>query len=387
MTARSLEELASPYLQGLVPYIPGKPIDEVERELGITRAIKLASNENPLGPSPLALRALRDALSESHRYPDGGGYYLKQGLARHLGLTSDHLVLGNGCNELLELMARCFLLPGDEVVIADPAFVIYGMLAHLQGCTTVRVPLKAWTHDLEAMAKAVTSKTKMVFVGNPNNPTGTAVRPAELTGLMDALPDDVIVVIDEAYIEYVPPEMAPDSLGFVRQGRPVIVLRTFSKIYGLAGLRVGYGMAPPPMVELLERVRAPFNVNTLAQRAALAALDDDAHLSNSRSINELGRAYLSGELQRLGLECPPSVANFLLIDLKQDGRAVADALLRMGVIVRPLGGATLKTHIRVTIGTPPENERFIEALRTVLGKEQRSALSDQQPGKELIAEG
>lgn len=361
-----LEELASPYLQGLVPYIPGKPIGEVERELGIAGAIKLASNENPLGPSPLALRALRDALSESHRYPDGGGYYLKQALARRLELTSDHLILGNGCNELLELMARCFLLPGDEVVIAEPAFVIYGMLSQLQGCTTVRVPLKAWTHDLEAMAKAVTDRTKMVFVGNPNNPTGTAVTPAEFTKFMDALPDRVIVVIDEAYIEYVPPEMTPDSLRVVRQGRPVIVLRTFSKIYGLAGLRVGYGIAPPPMITLLERVRAPFNVNALAQRAALAALDDDAHLSNSRAVNEQGKTYLLGELQRLGLDCPPSVANFLLVDLKQDGQAVADALLRAGVIVRPLSGTTLKTHIRVTIGTPPENERFIEALKAVL---------------------
>src|SRR5574337_1634703 len=196
--AKSLEALASPYLHGFVPYIPGKPSGAVEREFGIGGAIKLASNENPLGPSPLALRALRDALPESHRYPDGGGYYLKQGLARHVGLPSDHLVLGNGCNEVLEMMARCFLLPGDEAIVADPAFAIYGMLSHLQGCATIRVPLKAWTHDLEAMAKAVTPRTKMVFVGNPNNPTGTAVRPAELRAFMDALPADVIVVIDEA---------------------------------------------------------------------------------------------------------------------------------------------------------------------------------------------
>jgi histidinol-phosphate aminotransferase len=367
--AKSLTELASPYLHGLVPYTPGKPIEEVERELGITGVVKLASNENPLGPSPLALRALWEALPESHRYPDSGGYYLKARLAARLKLTPGHLVVGNGCNEVLELMARAFLLPGDEVVIADPAFVIYGMLAHVQGCTRVLVPLKAWTHDLEAMAKAVTSKTKMVFVGNPNNPTGTAVRPAELTAFMDAVPEDVIVVIDEAYIEYVPPEMVPHLLEYVRQGRWAIVLRTFSKIYGLAGLRIGYGMAPPPMVELLERVRAPFNVNALAQRAALAALDDHAHLSSSRQVNELGKAYLSDGLTRLGLEFPPSVANFLLVDLKQDGRAVADALLRMGVIVRPLGGAQLKTHIRVTIGTPPENERFIDALRSVLQSE------------------
>ncbi len=364
--ARSLEELASPFLKGLIPYTPGKPVEEVERELGITGAIKLASNENPLGPSPLALRALREALPESHRYPDGGGYYLKRGLADRLGVTPEHLILGNGCNEVMDLMARCFLLPGDEVVIADPAFVIYGMLAHVQGCNKVLVPLKGWTHDLEAMAKAVTPKTKMIFVGNPNNPTGTAVMPAEIATFMNAIPEEVIVVIDEAYIEYVPPELVPDSLSYIRQGRWVIVLRTFSKIYGLAGLRIGYGIASPSMVELLNRVRAPFNVNALAQRAALAALDDQHHVASSRKINELGKGYLFAELDRLGLHSPPSAANFLLVDLKRDGQAVAEALLRMGVIVRPLGGPYLTTHIRVSIGTPPENERFIEALKTVL---------------------
>lgn len=367
--SKSLEERASPFLKGLIPYSPGKPVEEVERELGIKGAIKLASNENPLGPSPLALRALKEALPECHRYPDGGGYYLKRGLARHLDMSPDHLILGNGCNEVLELMARCFLMAGDEVVIADPAFVIYGMLAHLQGCNKVLVPLKDWTHDLEAMAKAVTPKTKMVFVGNPNNPTGTAVRPAALEAFMKAIPEDVIAIVDEAYIEYAPPELAPDSLSHVRQGRWVVILRTFSKIYGLAGLRIGYGIAPPPMVELLDRARAPFNVNALAQRAALAALDDQHHIASSRKVNELGKAYLSSELARLGLQSPPSAANFLLVDLKRDGRAVAEALLRLGVIVRPLGGPCLQTHIRVSIGTPPENERFIEALGRVLQKE------------------
>jgi histidinol-phosphate aminotransferase len=361
--ARSLEELASPFLKGLIPYSPGKPVEEVERELGITGAIKLASNENPLGPSPLALRALRDALPESHRYPDGGGYYLKRGLAARLDVSPEHLILGNGCNEILELVARCFLLPGDEVVIADPAFVIYGMLAQLQGCNRVMVPLKAWTHDLEAMARAITRRTKMVFVGNPNNPTGTVVKPAEFEAFMRAVPEELIVVIDEAYIEYVPPEVVPDSVGHVRRGRWAIVLRTFSKIYGLAGLRIGYGIATPSMVELLDRARAPFNVNALAQRAALAALDDEEHVAKSRSLNEQGMAYLSTELNRLGLRCSSSVANFLLVDVNRDGHAVAQALLRGGVIVRPMGGRHLATHIRVSIGTPQENERFIAALR------------------------
>ena len=363
---KSLEKLASPFLKGLIPYSPGKPVEEVERELGIAGAIKLASNENPLGPSPRALRALREALPESHRYPDGGGYYLKRELAAYLGVTPDSLILGNGCNEILELVARCFLLPGDEVVIADPAFVIYGMLAQLQGCNKLLVPLRAWTHDLDAMAKAITVKTKMVFVGNPNNPTGTVASPAEVTTFMQAIPEGVIVVIDEAYIEYVSPELVPDSLRHVRQGRWVIILRTFSKIYGLAGLRIGYGIAPAPMVELLDRVRAPFNVNALAQRAALAALDDEDHVARSRNVNEQGKAYLSTEMNRLGLLYPPSAANFLLVDVRRDGRAVAKALLREGVIVRPMGGPSLPTHIRVSIGTPHENERFIQALKAVL---------------------
>ena len=364
--AKSLEELASPFLKGLIPYSPGKPVEEVERELGIKGAIKLASNENPLGPSPRALRALREALPESHRYPDGGGFYLKQGLAAHLGVTPEHLILGNGCNEVLDLMARCFLLPGDEVVIADPAFVIYGMLAQLQGCEKLLVPLKALTHDLEAMAKVVTPRTKMIFVGNPNNPTSTAVMPAEIATFMNAIPEEVIVVIDEAYIEYVPSELVPDSLRHVREGRWAIVLRTFSKIYGLAGLRIGYGIAPPSMVELLDRARAPFNANALAQRAALAAIGDEDHVANSRRVNEQGKAYLSAELDRLGLLSPPSAANFLLVDVGRDGGAVAQALLREGVIVRPMGGPSLRTHIRVSIGTPHENERFIAALKAVL---------------------
>ena len=364
--AKSLDELASPFLKGLVPYSPGKPVEEVERELGIKGAIKLASNENPLGPSPRALRALRHALREAHRYPDGGGYYLKEGLARRFDVTPDHLILGNGCNEILELIARCFLLPGDEVVIADPAFVIYGMLAQLQGCNKVLVPLRDWTHDLQAMARAVTPKTKMIFVGNPNNPTGTVVGPSEIAAFMQALPDDVIVVMDEAYIEYVPPELVPDSLRHVREGRSVVVLRTFSKIYGLAGLRIGYGIARPYLVELLDRARAPFNVNALAQRAALAALDDTRHVADSRMVNEQGKAYLSTELDRLGLAYPPSAANFILVDVRRDGRAVAEALLQEGVIVRPMGGRHLPTHIRVTIGTLNENKRFIKALRLVL---------------------
>lgn len=364
--AKSLEELSSPYLKAVVPYSPGKPVEEVERELGIKGAIKLASNENPLGPSPHALRALQEALPESHRYPDGGGYYLKQGLAAHLGVTPDHLILGNGCNEILELTARCFLMPGDEVVIADPAFVIYGMLAQLHGCERILVPLKSWTHDLEAMAKAVTTRTKMVFVGNPNNPTGTVASPEEVAGFMRALPEDVIVVLDEAYIDYVPAELVPDSLSHVRRGRWVIVLRTFSKIYGLAGLRIGYGIAPPPMIDLLERARAPFNVNALAQRAALAALGDQDHVASSRQVNERGKIYLSDELSRLGLFFAPTAANFFLVDTGRDGQAVADALLQKGVIVRPLGGRHLRSHIRVSIGSPQENERFIQALGAVL---------------------
>ena len=363
---REPEALASPYVKGLVPYSPGKPVEEVERELGVPDAVKLASNENPLGPSPKAVDAIAAALKNLHRYPDGGGYYLKARLARKFDLTPDHFILGNGTNELLELVARVFLVPGDEAIYAHPAFVVYDMVVQVTGARKVRIPLKGHTHDLEAMAAAISSRTKMVFLGNPNNPTGTCVAPADLARFVARVPPDVIIVFDEAYYEYLPADLQPDTARYVREGRPVVVLRPFSKIYGLAGLRIGYGITTPGMNEVLNRVRQPFNTSDLAQRAALAALDDDEHVERCRRVNEEGKRYLATALRALGVAVVPTAANFFLVDVGRNGPAVAESLLRKGVIVRPMAGAALPTYLRITIGTPTENRKLVAALGGVL---------------------
>jgi len=364
---RRLEDLASPYLSGLVPYSPGKPIEEVEREFGISDSVKPASNENPLGPSPMALQAISGALPGLHRYPDGGGYALRQALARHWNVSADWLILGNGSNELLELVGRSFLLPGDEVLYAKQAFVVYDMVAQVTGATKVAVPLKDFAHDLPAMQAAITPKTKLIFLANPNNPTGTCVDPRALEAFLRAVPPDIVVVLDEAYYEYVPPERKPDALQFVRSGRWLLVLRTFSKIYGLAGLRIGYGVGPTELVSLLNRVREPFNTNSLAQVAAAAALTDEAHVAASRAANDAGRKFLVDQFRLMGLAVIPSLANFLLVDVGRPGAQITEALLRRGVIVRPVGGYGFPTHLRITIGTAKENETCVAALRVVLG--------------------
>ncbi len=365
---RSLEDLASPYLRGLIPYSPGKPIEEVERELGIAESVKLASNENPLGPSPLALRAAQDALQGIHRYPDGGGHRLRHALAKHWGVSAELVILGNGSNELLELAGRCFLMPGSEVVYAAQAFIIYDMVAQLTGATKVVVSLKDFTHDLDAMHASISSRTKVVFVGNPNNPTGTAVPARAMEAFLASVPPEVLVILDEAYYEFLPPDLTPDALRFVREGRLLLVLRTFSKIYGLAGLRIGYGIGPAPLIALLNRAREPFNTNSLAQAAATAALGDVEHVARTQDVTEGGRKFLTEQARGLGLPVVPSVANFVLVDVGRPGPATADALLRHGVIVRPMAGYGFPTHLRITIGTPPENERCLAALKAVLGK-------------------
>ena len=364
---RRLEDLASPYLRGLTPYSPGKPIEEVERELGIRDSVKVASNENPLGPSPLAVAALRSALAGVHRYPDGGGHTLRHALGRHWGVTPEEVLLGNGSNELLELVGRCFLLPGDEAVYAGQSFVVYDMVAQMTGATKVVVPLRKLAHDLEAMRRAVTSRTKIVFLANPNNPTGTAVPPGAIEAFLESLPTDLVAVVDEAYYEYLPLDLRPDALRLVQGGRRVLVLRTFSKIYGLAGLRIGYGIGPADLVALLNRLRAPFNTSSLAQAAATAALQDLQHVANTRALTEAGRKYLTEQCQALGLRVVPSEANFLLVDVGRPGAATSEALLRHGVIVRPMGGYGFSTHLRISVGTARENERCIGALRAVLG--------------------
>jgi len=351
-----------PDIASLSPYVPGKPIEELQRELGLARVIKLASNENPLGPSPKALAALVGGHDSLHRYPDGGAYRLRQALADRWKVSLDHIILGNGSDEVLGLLARTFLAPGDEAVMADQTFVIYKMEVTAAHGKAVIVPLVNWTHDLDGMAKAITPKTRLVFLCNPNNPTGTMVAADAVARFMAQVPENVIVVFDEAYLEYVRDPHFPDSLQYVTQGRNAIVLRTFSKIYGLAGLRIGYGITTPEITNCLNRVRPPFNANTLAQRAALAALADDEHVAKSRAVNAAGMQQLESGLRALGFAVIPSQANFVYFDVKRDGRGVFDALLREGVIVRHIEG----TMLRVTIGQPDENDAFLASLKKVL---------------------
>ena len=351
-----------PSIAKLVPYSPGKPLDELERELGIRDAVKLASNENPLGPSPKALEALDAGKETLHLYPDGGAHHLTRALADRWKVTGDQIVVGNGSDEIISLLVKTFMSPGEEAVMADHTFVMYKLAVTGGHGVCVEVPLKDWRHDLPAMARAVTNRTRIVFVCNPNNPTGTMVTRDEVREFMAAVPDDVIVVFDEAYYEYVRDPQYPDTLEYVRQNRPVVVLRTFSKIYGLAGLRIGYGITTPEITGYLHRVRNPFNANSLAQFAARAALGDEQHVAASRALNEAEMASVDNGLRALGLAPLPSQANFLYFDTHRDGRAVFDRLLQEGVIVRHICGSML----RVTIGRPEENLRFLTALGRVL---------------------
>lgn len=351
-------------IASLVPYVPGKPIEELERELGIPKAVKLASNENPLGPSPKALAVLADAARSLHRYPDGGAHRLRGALAQRWKVSPDQVVLGNGSDEIIGLLVRAFLAPGDEAVMADQTFVVYKLEVTAAHGVPVSVPLKDWRHDLSAMADAVTPRTRLLFLCNPNNPTGTMVTGAEVEALLARVPDDVIVVFDEAYYEYVRSCDFPESLAHVMRGRNAIVLRTFSKIYGLAGLRIGYGLTTKEIAGYLNRVRPPFNTNSLAQRAALAALDDEEHVTRSRALNQQEMAVVQAGLEALGLQPLPSDTNFLYVDVGRDGREVFEALLREGVIVRHLEGRML----RITIGLPEENRLCLQALGKVLGR-------------------
>lgn len=351
-------------ISSLSPYVPGKPVEELERELGIAKAIKLASNENPRGPSPKAVSVLENAARTLHRYPDGGAHKLRSALAQRFKVTADHLILGNGSDELIGLLARTFLSPGDEAVMASHTFVIYKMEVTAAHGVPVVVPMQDWRHDLPAMARSITNRTKLLFVCNPNNPTGSMVTAADVEALMAHVPDHTVVVFDEAYYEYVRDPDFPDSLQYVNQNRHVIALRTFSKIYGLAGLRIGYGITTPEITNYLNRIRPPFNANSLAQAAALAALDDEDHLRASRSLNETELPFVEDGLRSLGIQPVHSQTNFLFFNVGRDGREVFDALLREGVIVRHIEGPM----IRVTIGLPEENRRFLAALKSVLDR-------------------
>lgn len=359
--------LAAPGVQKLTPYQPGKPIDELKRELGLTgEIVKLASNENPLGTPPAALAAMQAAMGEIARYPDGNGFVLKQALATKYGVGLDQITLGNGSNDVLEIIARAFLTPADEAIYAQHAFAVYPLAVQAIGARGIEVPAKAYGHDLAAMAAAVTERTKLIFLANPNNPTGTWFERAELEAFLAAVPERVVIVLDEAYIEYVDTNDFPNGLDYLAQHPNLIVSRTFSKAYGLAALRVGYALADAQLTNVLNRVRQPFNVNSLALVAAAAALGADDFVVESRQLNRAGMAQLETGLKELGLPFVPSRGNFLLVDLGRPAASLYDALLRQGVIVRPVGAYGLPNHLRVSVGLAAENARFLDALKTVL---------------------
>jgi len=362
------ESLANEHILGIAPYEPGKPIEELERELGIHDAIKLASNENPLPPSDKVRQAITDALSDLNRYPDGSGYYLRQAIAKKHGVAAEQVMLGNGSNELIELVVRAFLRPGDEAVVPHPSFVVYPMIVQAAGGVRVMVMLKDYRLDLDAMARAITPLTKIVFIANPNNPTATIVTKDEVEQFMDRLPERTIVVFDEAYIEFALGPDFPDALNYVREGQKAIVLRTFSKAVSLAGLRIGYGIADADAIALMNRIRQPFNVNSLGQVAALAALEDDAHVLECVRMIEAGRHFLYDEFKSLGLRYVPSRANFVLVDVGRSASAIYQKLLHEGVIVRPMTAFGMETTLRITVGTPVENRKLVKALKTVLKK-------------------
>jgi histidinol-phosphate aminotransferase len=361
----SIWDIANPQLRDLAVYEPGKPIEETARELGADarEIIKLASNENPLGPSPKALAAMRGALESAHLYPDGGGFYLREALAAKLDCTKDQIILGSGSNEIIEFLGHAFLNRGDDVVASEHAFIAYKLVAAVFGARTIEVPSPDLRHDLDGMIAAITPKTRLIFVANPNNPTGTLAAQHEIDRFVARVPENVVIVFDEAYFEYL--ENPPDSLRFVRAGRNVAVLRTFSKIQGLASLRIGYGLARPELIQVLQKVRQPFNVSGLAQAAALAGLDDNDHLRETKRITDEGRAYLQAEFKAMKLEFVPSVANFVLVKVG-DGAGTFRKLLERQIIVRALKGYNLPEWIRISVGTMEQNRRCIAALREVL---------------------
>lgn len=363
----SVEQRAPEYIRSISPYIPGKPTSELAREMGLDEStiVKLASNENPLGMSPRARAAMQSVLDSLALYPDGNGFGLKQALARKYGVGMDAIVLGNGSNDTLELAARAFLPTGASAVYSRHAFAVYSLAVQCMGARGIEVPARAWGHDLAAMADAIAPDTRIVFLANPNNPTGTFIPGHLLEAFLARVPENVLVLLDEAYNEYLPPELRYDSVAWIKRFPNLVISRTFSKIYGLAGLRVGYAVANPAVADLMNRVRAPFNVNSLALVAAEAALDDDKFLQKSYEMNRAGMAQIIEGLDALNLEHIPSVANFVTFRVG-DGAGVNRRLLQQGVIVRPIANYGMPEWLRVTIGLEAENARFLEALDKAL---------------------
>ena len=356
------------YILDIEPYEPGKPLEELEREYGIKHSIKLASNENPLGPSPMAMSAVNRSLKGLHRYPDGAGFALTRRIAARFSVKPQQIVIGNGSDDLIGMLTRALLQPGDEVVLASPSFLMYEIMVRSVGAVPVITPLAGLKLDLAAMADAMSPQTRMAFICNPNNPTGTVVSKDEFQAFLDRIPRHVVVVVDEAYMEFVRDPDCAKSLEFIDGDRIVVMLRTFSKDYGLAGLRVGYGVMPGNVAELLHRIRQPFNASTLAQVGALAALDDDGFLNKTIRLVHQGLDMLYGELERMGLDYFATQSNFFLIDLGRDADRVFDAMLREGVIVRSMTAYGFPQYIRINVGLPSENQQFIAALERVLNR-------------------
>lgn len=357
---------ARPQIFNLAPYVPGKPIEEVERELGLTDVIKMASNENPLGPSPLAKKAIIAHLNDMHIYPDSNYFELRHRLAADLKLAPECIAVGNGSDEVLKMLAEAFINSGDNVILPQPTFSEYQFVSTIMGASCIKVPLQDNYYDLDAMLGCVTSRTKMVFICNPNNPTGTLISGEKLKAFSTRLPEEVLLVVDEAYSEYVESQDFASAQTILPDRPQTIILRTFSKLYGLAALRLGYGISSKEIIAALGRVREPFNVNGLAQYAGMAALDDREHITRSLETNRVGKAFLYEELQALGLKYAPSQANFIFVDVGRDAGEVFRGMLNKGVIIRSCQNFGCPTAIRVTIGTPEQNCRFIKALQSVL---------------------
>ena len=348
------------------PYVPGKPLEETKRQLGLKEVIKLASNENPWGPSPKAISAIKRSLSGVNRYPDAQGFYLKKGLANFFGLSLENFVLGNGSDELIDLVIKTLLEADENIVTSEGTFLEYEIIAQVNDRKLKKAPLRYFKYDLEAMLKLVNKKTKLVFIANPNNPTGTYVTKYEVAEFINALPEKVVVVFDEAYDAFIDVDDYPNSLSYLKKKKKVIMLKTFSKAYGLAGLRLGYAIAAPELTAYLERVRQPFNVNLLAQVAGVAALEDKDFLAKTRRLTLAGKDFIYQGLSKMGLGYVPSVANFILIDVGRDSQEIFKACLKFGVIIRDMRQYGLANFIRVTIGTPKENQRFLRVLKKVL---------------------
>ncbi len=362
----SIENLISPSILRIRPYIPGKPIEEVKRELGLKKVIKLASNENPLGPSPKAIKAIKNYTSRVHIYPDAAGYYLRKTLSKKFKVDEDNIILGNGSDEIISIATRLFVRKGDQAIMGDPSFLMFKIDTQLSEGEAISVPLKNFELNIPEMLKFITPRTKIIFIANPNNPTGTIIRKKDMEERFRFLPSNVLIISDEAYHEYVEDPDYPQNMKWIRKGKNLMVLRTFSKIYGLAGLRIGYGIAKKEIINILNRARPPFNVNSLAQVAALASLNDREHLDKSKKLIKEGKKFLYQILEKMRIPFVPTQANFILIKIGKKNKEVVSELLKRGIIVREMGSYNLPQYIRLTIGTREENEIFIRELKSTI---------------------